>query len=377
MKFINNAQFILYLLPLIFFLGCSPKTEQPQYISIGALLPLTGKDADEGIRAYNGLLLAKEEINNNGGVLGKKLDIIVYNDKGDAQYIAEQYNKLKELNVAAIIGSSYSDVTMALVKAAEKDGIPIITPTASDNEITLGRRNVFRAIFTDDYQAEVLAHFAFNSLDAKTALVLVNQNNASFKRITQVFIESFSAYGGTSVTEYYSTENDFAPILKKYAANEPDLIFCPESYKPAAKLVNTAYESGFKKTRLLGSDGWDGYCVYINYPDAVKKAYFANHFSFDDKDEEAAAFVRNYFKNFLQLPLSAPASSYTCVYILSEAIKLAGSTNKDAVISAIKANEPEQITGTIKFDQNNNPHINVYIMRTEGRTCSTFKKICL
>jgi branched-chain amino acid transport system substrate-binding protein len=102
--------------------GCTKKAEQQGYITIGALLPLTGESSDEGLRALNGLQLARKEINKSGGILGKTLDIIVLNDRGDEEYIVRQYNALKERGVAAIIGSSYSSVTMALARAAEKDG---------------------------------------------------------------------------------------------------------------------------------------------------------------------------------------------------------------------------------------------------------------
>ena len=376
MKFFSIARNILFLLTAVLVFGCSPKVEHQKYITLGALLPLTGKDADEGLRAYNGLLLAREEINKNGGILGKKLDIIVLDDRGDTEFVVQQYKNLKEQNVAAIIGSSYSDVTMALAKAAEKDGIPIISPTASDPDITVGRRNVFRAIFIDDYQSDVMACFAYNSLKAKSALVLINRNLPNYGRIAQMFTESFKARGGTTETEFFSGDGDFSAILKKYAAKQPDVIFCPENFIPAAKLINTAHENGIK-SYLLGSDAWDGLLAYINNPDAMKNVYYSTPFSFNDEDADVVKFVANYYGNYLQLPVSSPAAAYACVYILSEAIKITGNTSKDAIISAVKANELDQIIGRIKFDQNNNPRTNVFIIQIDGGVYSTFEKLCL
>jgi branched-chain amino acid transport system substrate-binding protein len=233
--------------------GCSPKQEQQEYITIGALLPLTGEDSDEGLRALNGLQLAKEEINQNGGVLGKKLDIIVLNDRGDEEYIVQQYNTLIKKGVIAIIGSSYSGVTLALAKESEKEGLPVISPTASNPEVTLGRRNVFRAIFIDDYQAEVMAQFARGSLNAQTAVVMRNETSSSFKRASGVFTKSFIDRGGQIMAiESYSDGDDFAGILVKYTAAPPDVVFCPEDFVPASKLVNTAYEIGLGSTYILG-----------------------------------------------------------------------------------------------------------------------------
>ncbi|MDR2717488.1 MAG: ABC transporter substrate-binding protein [Treponema sp.] len=358
--------------------SCAPKPAQQEYITIGALLPLTGEDSDEGFRALNGLYLAKKEINENGGILGKKLDVIILNDRGDEEYIVYQYNALKEKGVTAIIGSSYSGVTIALAKAAEKDGIPVISPTASNPDVTKGRKNVFRAIFIDDYQAEVMAYFARNSLNAQTAVVFTNKTNDGFDRLVEIFTQSFKERGGRiTAAESYSTWNDFAGIMRKYAANPPDVIFCPEDYVPAAKLVNAAYEAGLVNTRILGSDAWDGLLAYVYHPDAMKNVYYSAPFSFDDQDPNVVQFVRKYFDAFSQMPLSGSASAYTCVYILSEAIKKAGNIGKNAVISAIKENELDSIIGRIRFDENNNPHTNVYVIQIKDGEYSTYQKLRL
>jgi branched-chain amino acid transport system substrate-binding protein len=370
---------ILFLTVIIISANsCGSKQAQNEYITIGALLPLTGEDSDEGFRALNGMYIAKKEINENGGILGKKLDVIVLNDRGDEEYIVQQYNKLKEKGVAAVIGSSYSDVTIALAKAAEKDGLPVISPTASNPDVTKGRKNVFRAIFIDDYQAEVMAHFARNSLKAKTALVLNNKSHAGFKGLSEIFTESFKNRGGQIVAvEQYSKWEEFAGILRKYKNNPPDVIFCPEDYVPAAKLVNTVHEIGLGNTHILGSDAWDGLLTYVYNSDTMKNVYYSAPFSFDDKDENVVRFVREYFDCFSQMPLSGSATAYTCVYILSEAIKKAGGVDKDAFVSAIKENQIDSITGHIRFDENNNPHTNVYIIHLKDGEYAAYEKLRL
>ena len=375
-SFFNKLPFLAFAIMIL--IACSPKPAQQEYITIGALLPLTGEDSDEGLRATNGIQLAKNEINENGGILGKKLDIIILNDRGDEEYIVQQYNVLKKRDVVAIIGSSFSSVTLALAKAAEKDGIPIISPTASDPNVTKSRKNVFRAIFIDDYQAEAMAHFAYNSLGAKTAVVLSNDNFDSFKGAAKVFTESFEKFGGQVWgLESYTDREDFPVILDKYKANHPEVIFCPEENYPAATLVNYVFEANFEKTYILGSDAWEGLLTYLYNPKAMKNVYYSAPFSFNDQDENVSGFVKKYFDSFSQMPLSDSATAYTCVYILSEAIKKAGNTDKDDIISAMKANELEVITGRIKFDENNNPHINVYILQITGGEYSIYEKLSL
>jgi branched-chain amino acid transport system substrate-binding protein len=377
---VKTVCFLFLAVIIIASNGCAPKSAGQNYITIGALLPLTGADSDEGFRALNGLYLAKREINENGGILGKKLDVIILNDRGDEEYIVQQYKVLKEKGVAAIIGSSYSAVTIALAKAAEKDGIPVISPTASSPDVTKGRRNVFRAIFIDDYQAEVMAYFAHDSLNAQTAVVMnkQGQNHEGFGRLAEIFMKSFKERGGRIMAvESYSTSDNFPRIMDKYTANPPDVIFCPEDYVPAAKLINAAYKAGLVNTRILGSDAWDGLLAYVHNPDAMKNVYYSAPFSFDDQDKNVVRFVRSYFDAFSQMPLSGSATAYTSVYILSEAIKKAGSTEKEAIISAIKENELDSIIGRIRFDENNNPHTNVYVIQIKGGEYSTYEKLSL
>jgi branched-chain amino acid transport system substrate-binding protein len=374
----DNKMKIGLILLAVLISGCAPKTEQQGYITIGALLPLTGESADEGLRALNGLQLAKKDINQSGGIMGKMLDIIVLNDRGDEEYILRQYNALKEKGVAAIIGSSYSNETMALARAAEKDGIPIISPTATHPDVTKGRPNVFRAIFIDDYQAEAMAYFAYHSLGARTAVVLKNADKNSYGHITEPFAGAFTAYGGRIIAaELYAPEDDFADILGKYTASPPDLFYCPENYMPAAHLVNAAYATGLHKTYLLGTDAWDGLLTYVYQPEAMENAYYSAPFCFDDKDETVSQFVRNYFTSFSQMPLTGSATAYTCVYILAEAIKKAGNTESGDIVAAIKSNELDMITGRIKFDENNNPRQNVYILHIKGGIYATYEKMSL
>jgi len=377
----NTKTYIISLLLIICSLalaGCSPKPQQEEYITIGALLPLTGDGSDEGLRALNGLQLAKEEINAMGGILGKKLDIIVLNDRGDEEYIVQQYNELIQRGVAAIIGSSYSGPTIALANASERDSIPIISPTASNPIVTLGRRNVFRAIFIDDYQAEVMAYFAYQSLGARTAVVFINQDFDTYIQASGVFAESFAALGGYIIAqEFFSSEDEFPELLRKYAANPPQVIFCPEDFIPAAILVNMAHEIGFNNTYLLGSDAWDGLLTYVYNPQAMERAYYSAPFSFDDETPQVVQFVRDYFNSFSQMPLTGSAAAYTCVYILAEAITIAGSTNWDDIVSAMKTMELDTLLGNISFDENNNPHINVYVIQIKDSQYATYEKLSL
>ena len=172
-------------------------------------------------------------------------------------------------------------------------------------------------------------------------------------------------------------ENDFAYLLTRHAANPPDIIFCPEDFIPAARLVNAAHEAGLTNTYLLGSDAWDGILAYITNPQVMENVYYSAPFSFDDPDEKVSRFVRNFLDFFAQMPLTASATAYTCVYILAEAITKAGKTDWDAIVSVMRESQFDTITGRIEFDENNNPYISVYVIQIKGGVYSTREKLSL
>jgi branched-chain amino acid transport system substrate-binding protein len=223
-----------------------------------------------------------------------------------------------------------------------------------------------------------MAYFAYNSLGARTAVVLSNQNVGGYKRTAEFFAESFRSYGGF-VTAFvpYSEGEDFADLIGIFLANPPDVIFCPEDFVPASRLVNAAYEAGLNATNIIGSDAWDGVLAYVYRPEAMKNVFYSATFSFDDPDPAVTQFVRNYFDSFSQMPISGSATAYTCMYILAEAIKKAGNTDKDDIISAMKTNELDLITGHLKFDENNNPRTNLYIIQIENGIYTTYEKLSL
>jgi branched-chain amino acid transport system substrate-binding protein len=325
------------------------------------------------------LQLAKKEINENGGVLGKPLDVIVLNDRGDTGYVVEQYRALREKGAIAIVGSVFSDVTLALAKAAEKDGIPIISPTASNPEVTKGRKNVFRVMFLDNQQAEALAAFSRNKLGARTALVI--SGDKRYEVLSDIFENTFRAKGGQIIArERYSCPSDFDSILKKYKKNQPDVIFSPTDYIVAAKLAEAAHRAELDRTKLVGTDAWDGILAFLHEPSIMDRVYYASPFAYDDNVQMITQFSQKYFDLFSFMPLSTSALSYSALQVLVQGIEKAQSTDSEAIAAAMRANVIDIITGQIAYDKDNNsssPHSNVYIMRFKDDYYSSFEKIQL
>ena len=144
-------------------------------IKIGGLAPLTGDVSVYGVAVDNGIKLAVEEINADGGVLGKQIDYIVYDEKGDATEAVNAYNKLVQSDkVVAVIGDVTSKPTLAVAQQAAKDKIPMITATGTAENITETGDNIFRACFIDPFQGELMASYASKKLEKKTAAIIYN-----------------------------------------------------------------------------------------------------------------------------------------------------------------------------------------------------------
>ena len=172
-----------------------PAAAEAETIKIGALGPLTGSVAIYGISATNGLKLAVDEINANGGILGKQIELNLLDEKGDSTEAVNAYNKLVDWGMVALIGDITSKPSVAVAEVAAQDGIPMITPTGTQLNITEAGSNVFRVCFTDPYQGEVLAKFTKDKLAAKTVAIISNNSSDYSDGVANAFAKEAEAQG--------------------------------------------------------------------------------------------------------------------------------------------------------------------------------------
>jgi branched-chain amino acid transport system substrate-binding protein len=346
-------------------------------IKIGGIAPLTGDVAVYGVAADNGVKLAIEEINANGGLLGKQIQYVVYDDKGDPTEAVNAYKKLTSNDkVDAIVGAVTSKPTLTVTSLAAKDGIPIITPTATALEVTSAGPNIFRACFIDPYQGEVMAKFAVEELGASKAAIIYNTADDYSVGVAEAFKEAVEGYGTQVVSfeGYNGDDKDFKAVLTNVKSQGPDVLFIPDYYNRVGLIAQQAKEVGITAT-LLGADGWDG-VIGVN-PDAVEGAYFCNHYSTDDAAEEVQNFLKVYKEKYNEDPVSFAALGYDAMKILAAAIEKAGSTDKDAVVKALAETDITSVTGKITFDENRNPVKEVSIIKIENGNNTLFTKMSL
>lgn len=348
--------------------GANQSQEENSTIKVGGMGPLTGSAAMYGITVDKGAKLAFEEINANGGVLGKKFEYISLDEKADPIEAVNAYNKLTDEGVVAILGSVTSKPTLAVAELAAQDGIPMITPTGTQINITDAGPNIFRVCFTDPYQGSTLAKFSKDKLGAKTAAIMVNTSSDYSDGIANAFIKQAEKEGIKVVAKegYSDGDKDFKAQLTKINSENPDILVVPEYYELSALIATQAREIGMKST-FVGPDGWDGIIGALDSSSysVVDNSYFTNHYSTEDNNEKVQSFLKKYREKYNEEPTAFSALAYDTVYVLKNAIDKAGTTDKTELTKAIKASDMDGVTGHLTFDENNNPIKAVTIIKVQ------------
>ena len=321
--------------------GGKEEVKQADTMKIGCTAPLTGPLAIYGVTSSNGSKLAMEEINKNGGILGKQVEFTVLDSKGDPTEAITAYNRLVDDGIVAFIGDAPSKPTLAIAEVAAQDNMPMITPNGTQFNITEAGPNVFRTCFTDPYQGVILANFAKNNLKVNTVAILVNNSS-----------------------DYSDGDKDFRAQLTKILPTNPEVLVIPDYYEQAALITVQAREVGLKST-FIGPDGWDGVSKTLDASayGAVENSYFTNHYSLEDKSPKVQNFVKAYKEMYNEEPSSFAALSYDSAYMMKAAIEKAGTTEKQAVIDALKTLDYDGVTGHLTFDEKNNPVKDVTVLK--------------
>lgn len=346
----------LVLSSAMLFSGCAIKGEETIYI--GALAPMTGVSSAYGSACASGIRLAVNEINENGGILGKQLVVDIQDEKGGIEESINAYNKLVGNGADIIIGDVMSKPCLAITELAIEDGTLVITPAATAEGITENGGNIFRVCFTDDIQGKIMARYTADDLDAEKVAVMYNISDDYSEGIFSSFCAELEKLGiiPDSIFGYGNDDKDFRVQLSKIIAKSPDVIFVPDYYPNAALIVSQARELGYSG-KILGADGWDGILSAVSEKnmDILDDCRYSAHYSPDDENPVVAHFVKRYEKEYGKTPTSLAALGYDTVYIIKAAIEKANSTDKNKVAEAMHEIEAICVTGNISFDENGNP----------------------
>jgi branched-chain amino acid transport system substrate-binding protein len=367
----NKNKKLAILLVVIFMFsiiaGCSSKkAEQTSStkIPVGINVELSGGAATYGTDARDGALLAIEQINAAGGILGKQLEPIVRDCKSAADEAMTISSALAGENIIAQIGPLTSGDVAGSTPIMMEKKIPLIAPAATALNVTKDEKTgavrdyIFRVCFIDPFQGTLMAQFAANDLKAKTAVIYKDSSTDYAKGLAEYFRKTFEAKGGTILTEegFVKDDRDFKAVLTKIKTANPDFIYVPGYYQEVAPLVKQARELGITAP-IGGSDGWvSDDMVKVAGAANLNNTFLTSDFSAEDQDAKVVKFVSDFKTKYNKVPNSFNALGYDAVMLLAQAIKDSGEANPEKVKNALAAiKDFVGVTGKMSMDANHNP----------------------
>ena len=343
--------------------GGGPAAQEELKVAI--LAPLSGPVPTFGVSTRDGALLAIEEWNAKGGVLGMTVVPIVEDSQCTADPAVNAANKVIDQDgVKFIIGEVCSKASIPVSEIANAREVIQISPTSTNPAVTVDANGVtkpfiFRACFIDPFQGYVGAKFAVEEMGAKTAFIMVDQANDYVKGLAEAFEKSFTEMGGTVVglESYTSTDSDFSAILAKVREANPDLVYLPDYYNIVNLVAKQAKEKGINMP-FLGGDGWDSADLDVV---AAAGGFFTNHYSPEDPRPEVVNFLKAYGDKYKdetgapKVPDALAALAYDATNMLLQAITEAGDVDTDIVRVALQNISFNGVSGVITMDDQHNP----------------------
>lgn len=335
-------------------LGLACNKDDGKTILVGNFGSMTGAEATFGISTRDGILLAVDEINAAGGLLGKKVELKYYDNQGKPEEARLSVEKLINVDkVVAVLGEVASTRSLAGAPVAQQYQVPMITPSSTNPEVTKKGDYIFRTCFIDPYQGRVMAKFASESLKAKKAAILRDSKSDYSVGLAEFFTKTFTQDGGTIVADekFASGDVDFKAQLTSIKQKGADVIFIPGYYTEVGLIARQARELGLNQP-LLGGDGWDSPKLIEIGGKALEGSYFSNHYAVTDPRPEVVSFIASYKKKYGSVPDGLAATGYDAAHILFAAIKRANSVDGKALRDSIAATKDHPgVSGVISLNE--------------------------
>jgi len=349
-------------------LGACAKADKNTLV-IGEYGSLTGGTATFGQSTHNGILLATEEVNGQGGLLGKKITILTEDDQSKPEEAKTAALKLiKQDRIIALLGEVASSRSLAAAPEAQRAKIPMISPASTNPKVTEVGDYIFRACFVDTFQGSSMAKFAYNNLKLRNVAILKDIKNDYSVGLADFFEKTFKELGGNivAVESYSEGDIEFRAQLTALKAKNPDGIYVPGYYTEVGLIARQARELGLN-VPLLGGDGWDSPKTIEIGGNAVNGSYFTNHYAEDDPNPTIQNFIQKYKKKYGIVPDAMAVLGYDAANILFDSIKRANSADPTQIRNAIaQTKDFPAVSGSITMDAQRNAQKKIVVMKIEN-----------
>ncbi len=339
---------LIAILLMFFFASCAPKK-----IAIGFAADLTGSNSALGVDGRDGAQLAVEQINAQGGVAGRRIELVTRNDFGTEQGAVNADRELIEQEgVKIIVGHMTSAQTIAAWEEFKNSGVIFVSPTASTPALAGLDDNFFRLIVVNSLVAERLAMYAANDLALKRVAIFMDADNAAFaKPYQETFTRIFEANGGKVVFLYeYSSraEPNFVVELNAAKAKLPDGMFIIASAFDAALIAQRARLEGIK-ARLFTTNWAFTSDLIENGGGAVEGMFAVVSHNENNQSPAYLAFGQAYFQRYGRKPTFASAYGYETILMIAAALEQTNGETQGLKESLLKTSIIG-LNGVISFD---------------------------
>lgn len=336
----------------------TPRAIEGDTIKIGIVASLNGALKPWGDDSYNGAKMAVSEINEAGGIGGKKVELLVEDSGSDPKQGQTAADRLISAGVVGIVGEVASGITAQIAQSAYKAGVPVVAVGATRTDLTDIGNNIFRVCYTDDLQGPVMARFAYEDLGLRNMAVLTDNQQPYSQGLSASFKKKFEELGGKVVGEefYKSNDTQFQAQITNIKGMNPDGIFMSGYFTEVGVIAREVKDQGLN-VKMLGGDGWDSTDLHKT-SDAIHGGYFCNHYNNKEDRPEVKSFLEGWQKMYKAEPGTAMgALGYDATKLMMDAIGRAEAKDTAGIIAALDNTENFQgVSGAITLKgHNGNP----------------------
>lgn len=337
-------------------------SKQQETVIIGINLALSGESQAQGEATEKGIVLAKNQLNKQGGMLGRPVKLVSVDNHGKPADAAMAVEQLNMRHAAAILGPNIQDCATAAVTTSMDKKIPMISPAGVQLDITTDIQQdkvypyVFRTAFLNAQQGETMAAYAMEACSAQKTAVLY-EDTAYSHELAAHFKEAIERHGGEVLVyqDVYGSQ-DIPAVIAALKKQPCQAVYLPVSQDAAAVWIPALRDAGIG-CPVLGPDNWQGEILAEKLPAAyLRHVFYAAQYATDAKDTLSEDFAEAYYEMYGELPDSYAALGYDACMLLAKAVENGQSVHREDIAKQLnQLKEYQGVTGNMVFDDHHNP----------------------
>lgn len=343
---------VLAMFAALFLLAIGGASFGADTIKIGLSAPITGNYAEYGENFKFAAEMAAKLVNSQGGLLGKQVELVVMDSKGDPKEAALIAQKMVEdQSIVAEVGDFTSTCCMAAAPIFERGGMVQISPTASHPGFAPSGKYMFGIIGTQATEGPFNAHYTVKGYLGAKSVGVIYINNDWGQVTMEEFVNGAKKEGinVTAVELFMEAERDYVAVLNKIKQTNPDCIFVVAHYNEASAICRQIRKMGWNVKKAAPSSIFSAKMIELG-GESVEGIATNSYFALEDPNPKVQAFIKDFESVAKRKPNMHAACAYDSVNMVFDAIKRANSTDRTAIRDALAATKDfDGVTGKLTF----------------------------